>query len=223
MLIAAVSIPPLAAAETAIVSSRSSWEGLIRPLGMWTAIATAVFFPLIYGTANGRKAALYLMNLLGVVWCAASGIMAIRMLSPNIGFFTVFLILFWFMIGQWLQYDLGRPFFDPGIRWYQGLPPTIPGIRCLLTQGPHQIELKVSRLDHDGAFVFSPDGNSIDLNASNMAELQFFFRNRQIRCQGAPVRVLKTSAGFCFSDIPPDTKKDLGDFVETLRGEGYVL
>ena len=29
-------------------------------------------------------------------------------------------------------------------------------------------------------------------------------------------------AGFQFQRMPADMRKELGDFVETLRGEGYV-
>ena len=62
------------------------------------------------------------------------------------------------------------------------------------------------------------------MKSGQAAELVFKFRERQIKCQGVPVRSFGTGVGvgLQFSKVLPDARKDLGDFVELLRGEGYV-
>jgi hypothetical protein len=54
--------------------------------------------------------------------------------------------------------------------------------------------------------------------------MAFYFRDRQIECQGRPILSLGQGGGggIQFLGATDDLNKDIGDFVELLRGEGYV-
>jgi hypothetical protein len=126
---------------------------------------------------------------------------------------------------------MDRAFFNPKLKWYQGLPKPIPGLKCVVRHGDHERELRVGRIGADGAFLFSNGAVLTDLidwklrhRSRVKTELNFIFRNRQVHCQGLPVRVLEGNqgAGFQFCGMTPDTLKEMGDFIEVLRGEGYV-
>ena len=125
---------------------------------------------------------------------------------------------------------MGRSFFDPRLSWYQGMPKPIPGLRCRLEKS---LDLDVCRLDQDGAFLFysanpSQDGKSQGvlpgLLAKRRLSMVFYFRDRQVECQGIPILSLKDGRGMGvqFLGATDDLNKDIGDLLEFLRGEGYV-
>jgi hypothetical protein len=125
---------------------------------------------------------------------------------------------------------MGRSFFDPQLRWYQGLPRPIPGLKCRLPGASPKSDFRVSRLDGDGAFIYVETEGTLKFSDLPESEMIFSFRDRQVRCRGVPVRSLAKGAGFAgeagagfqFRGMPPDSRKELGDFVEILRGEGHA-
>jgi len=144
-----------------------------------------------------------------------------------LGFLVIFTGVFFGLLTSWVRYELGRSFFDPEMSWFEGSPRSIPALSCDLIiadkgdKGEKRLHMKVSRLDEEGAFVF---GKRIP-KARQKAELVFRFRDREIHCMGLPMIAFKRAGegmGFFFDRATPDQKKDLGDFIETLRGEGYV-
>lgn len=123
-----------------------------------------------------------------------------------------------------------RTFLDPKLAWYQGMPNAIPGLVCLLTQGEQTNRFKVSRMDRDGAFIFSGEKEfSLSNLLSAVAKTEQFktsfeFSHSKVTCVARPV--LLTERGFGmgiqFVELSADLKKEVGDFVEKLRGGGYV-
>ena len=104
--------------------------------------------------------------------------------------------------------------------WAQVRTPHILGMRD---------DLKVSRIDDQGAFVFAGGATGIfRLRRRAQAEMIFSYRDQAIKCRGIPIRSLEersgsaVAIGFQFRGMSPDARKELGDFVETLRGEGHV-
>ncbi len=130
----------------------------------------------------------------------------------------------------WLRNELDRSYFDPQMKWFQGFPKAIPGLTCEMEWNGKKGDFRVSRIDKEGTFLFfdqHASKNQVELErmkSGQAAELVFKFRERQIKCQGVPVRSFGTGVGvgLQFSKVLPDARKDLGDFVELLRGEGYV-
>lgn len=213
---------PIAAIEI-VLATRSPWWRLPYPtLAIWCGAVFLICVPLSYGLLNGKRWAFCLTVAFAAAWCLASGWIALKLKMPSLGFFTIFLVWFFGGLLVWLKHEIGRSYFDPQLSWYQGLPKPIPGLRCRILDS----EFNVSRLDKEGAFIFRQTALNEDRIAPHFgkSDLLFKFRDREVRCRAVPMRVLKRGegAGFQFLDLPPDTRKELGDFVESLRGEGYV-
>ncbi len=154
------------------------------------------------------------------------------MRNPNLAFFTLLLVGYWGGLLIWLKREISRSFFDPRLRWFHGLPKPIAGLTCEISIGggssgeERTVSFGVCRIDQEGAFVFKDLAplESAEISRSTPSTLNFQFRERRIRCQGTLVRLMqdKLGAGFQFGNMSPDQHKQLGDFVEILRGEGYV-
>jgi hypothetical protein len=96
--------------------------------------------------------------------------------------------------------------------------------------GERRAGFQVCNLDRDGAYLFVADNAEVadflpnESGNNEKMDLVFRFRDREIRCAGTPVSRLSRAAGggFQFRGLSPDAQKDIGDFIETLRGEGYA-
>ncbi|MEO5969389.1 MAG: hypothetical protein ABIQ95_05640 [Bdellovibrionia bacterium] len=218
---------PLISLEVAIVARAPVWNLPYRNIGYWALTFALISVPLMVWIMSGKKWALSICSALVSLWILASIWMTFHIGYPQLGFFTLLLFLFFVVLLMSLKYEMGRSFFDPGLPWYQGMPKSIPGLKCRLEK---TVDLDVCRLDQDGAFLFCPNKDSKHLAllpsllAKRRLEMIFYFRDRQVECQGAPILSLNqgTGAGIQFLGATDDLSKDIGDFVELLRGEGYV-
>jgi hypothetical protein len=217
---------PVAAIETIVVTRAPWWKLPYSTMQIWCAAVALICLPLAGWMAAGKRWGLSLTAIFAAVWCVLSAWVAIRNRNPSLGFFTLFLTAYWVAVIAWIRHEMGRSFFDPRLAWYQGLPKPIPALTCELVQGGARAEARVSRLDEDGVFLFLPPGIPAlaPLQKAQPVELAFRYRDREVRCRGLPVCALAADAGagFQFQGLTPDTRKQLADFVEMLRGEGHV-
>jgi hypothetical protein len=220
---------PLAAIETVVVARAPWWRLPYHGMAIWSASAFLIALPLSIWIMRGRASAARATEILMAAWLVLNAWVAARARNPELGFFTLALLL---MFGGWIawaRHELGRSFFDPRMSWYQGLPKPLPGVACKVAWSDRELDCKVSRLDRQGAFVFQtarPGEPALSaLRTDVRSELTFSFRGRTVRCTGVPVRSLDgdRGAGFQFDGLAPDLRKQLGDFIEALKGEGYVI
>lgn len=215
---------PLAVLEAKIALKMPWWRVPTQTIAIWASSMVLIFLPLGAWMLQGRRWALALTRHMASLWCLLSVFLGLNTQNPSLFFFILLLVGYWLVMLQWLRLEMGRSFFNPRTRWYEGLPKAIAALKCQLAQGEHRAELQVSRMDLEGAFVFSKKKGLGPVDLAQPATLHFSFRDRQVSCEGRPVVVLSRNlgAGFEFRDLSMDNKKDLGDFVEILRGEGYV-
>jgi hypothetical protein len=224
---------PLAALETVIVTRAPWWRLPYQSMGIWSLAVLLICFPLAVWLMRGKRWAIFVTQGFFCAWVLLNVSIAIRLRNPAIGFFTLLLLAFFGALSVWIRHEMGRSFFDPQLSWYQGLPRPLPGLRCKVSWGDQELECRVSRLDREGAFVFH-ESRGADIGAPGplsslrpevRSELTFHFRERTIRFPALPVRALDgdRGVGFQFNGLAPDHRKQLGDFIETLKGEGYVL
>jgi hypothetical protein len=227
MLLLAV---PAIAIQTVIVTRAPWWKLPLHTMEIWAGALAVVMLPLSLWLQGGRRWALTVGTGLAISWVAISAWLAIRAKQPSLGFFTLFLVVFFSGVLSWLDRELGRSFFDPQIRWFQQLPKPVPGLTCEIarlgakTATPETY--RVSRIDEEGAFLFReriPERHK-GFTRKDRLSLKFSFREYQIEALGVPVRDLRGGwgVGVQFKGLKADTFKDIGDFVEVLRGEGHV-
>jgi hypothetical protein len=221
---------PIAAFETVVVTRAPWWRLPYESIAVWSASVFLIVLPASVWITRGRAWAVRALEVFFAVWLVLNAWVAARTGNPSLGFLTVALLALYGGWLTWVKHELQRSFFDPRMSWYQGLPKPLPGVSCRLAWGDNELDLRVGRLDREGAFVFQHatrvDGPALTRLRTDVAsELTFSFRERSVRCTGLPVRALHgdLGAGFQFYGLAPDLKKQLGDFIETLRGEGYVI
>ncbi|MBI4925572.1 MAG: hypothetical protein HY843_06570 [Bdellovibrio sp.] len=156
-----------------------------------------------------------------------SGLLVIILQAKQLylGFYCLALCVYVFFLFFLLRHEKNRSFWAPPWKWYQGLPESIPHLKCEVFQGEKKEILKVCRLDAEGSFLFNNLHTSlIQLDVRRLVELVFRFKDKKVRCRGIVKKVLHSDlgVGIQFCNISPDTQKELGDFVELLKGEGYV-
>lgn len=227
---------PLVICEVMIATRAPWWRLPYRSMAYWALAFLLITIPLAIWVMAGRRWVLPLLKVLLGTWVMVGLLLAIRMGSPSMGFFTLFLLALSVIESQWVTVEMGRSFLDPQMAWYQGLPKPIPGLKCQIQVGNTEpLQLDVSRIDQDGAFVFLPYHQNIPammplgsplvpLLKKKDLEMVFQFRNRELMCKGVPISNVDKGmgAGFQFKNGSPDVRKEIGDFVEALRGEGYV-
>lgn len=235
---------PLISMEVALIW-QANWSNLpLWDMGYWALVCGLFCIPLSVWLSSARKAAWYLAIILSGIWISASAWLSFRMHYPPLGFFTVFLATFLSGTLFWIENEMNRSFLNPQMTWYQGAPKAIPGLKCEVIEEEKKAVLSVSRIDEDGVFVFAPSfAPSTESDLLNVfapasktgrdkkkreLNLAFHFRSRRLTCPGIATLLVTPNhgrglgAGVRFQKNSPDLKKEIGDFVEALRGEGYV-
>jgi len=213
--------------ETLTVTRSLPWRSKALLVLGWTVMASFVYAGVAWCVARGRRWSPSLISAIAGAWLFASTSYAVRMQNYSIAFFTLFLALYWLLVWSWIRLEMRRTFFDPQMAWFQGLPRAIPGVECEI-EGVDRY--RVSRLDEDGVFVFTPSEERAGAlegwleSRTGSAGLRIAYKDRTVECRGFAVTRLDrgSGAGIQFSGMSPDGRKDLSDFVEALRGEGHV-
>ncbi len=215
-----------AAWQAVLMSGRPWWQiSAILPLSA-AVVALFLVSPGVYGLFRARRWTTRYLEVIAVFWVLLTGWAALRQHSTLLGFFALALAAGWTALLSWSRAEMGRSYWDPRMRWFQGLPEPLPGLECQFQVGEKNDSWRVARLDEDGAFVFRDDSAPAALPAASdgPVECVFHFRGSSVRSPALTRVVLRDGrgAGLQFRDLDPDARKALGDFVEQLRGEGHV-
>jgi hypothetical protein len=238
---------PLIALEVIIVNRVPWWNLPTRKIGYWCLAFSLICIPLVIWLLQAKRWTFYVIGVFMSTWLIASAVLAIRMHYPTLGFYSLMLTLIFGAEWMWLRYELTRSYIDPQLAWYQSLPKPIPGLKCDIQYEKKVFPLRVSRIDTDGVFVFSdptklagPKGSTGKEDAvlsgylqSKRLGLDFRFREHRLSCSGATIVAMgspvQPNEGFGMgiqflfdSSNASDLKKEISDFIELLRGEGYV-
>lgn len=115
------------------------------------------------------------------------------------------------------------------MRWYQGVPQPIHRLFCDVVGDQESHRFQVCRFDRYGAYLFDKRNRLADevlkrIGKKESVKLVFEFRGKTLNCVGKPSSILESGRGFGvrFEGLGLDERKDLGDFVEVLVGEGYA-
>lgn len=219
------------------VAARAQWWSLplrqILVIGCLVGMICGFFGTFII---RGKRWAVTCVNIASICWTLFSALHAFRMEHYGLAFYSVFIAFYGLTLAFFLSLETQRSFFDPRMKWFQGAPEKIPGLKCRFMESDANLELKVGRFDEDGAFLYADaQAQSEKLKALlsdkksakkllKLVNVGFEFQNRKIQCSGNVISVLEYGAGvgIQFRAMDFDSRKDLGDFVEGLKGIGYV-
>lgn len=222
---------PMAAVQSVVMARAPWWALPLKSMELAAIWAFGGSVLLALALVQARRSLLPPLYVIGAIWVVLSAFAAVRTRNPSMGFFTIFLGVYFALLTSWARHEFTRSFFDPDMKWFEGAPHPIPTLQCEVGPEDSKIDFKVSRLDLEGTFLFASNPGSLKQaglgqgKGSKPAELVFRFRDKEVRCQGKPMLLFKRNSegvGFRFDGNTPDQKKMLGDFIETLRGEGYV-
>ncbi|MEN9723450.1 MAG: hypothetical protein RJB38_1436 [Pseudomonadota bacterium] len=225
---------PASVLMTAIFSAEVWWNPPIRDAQVVGGLTLVVIAPLSWLLMMGRPGAwralvgLLTLSCVGLFLKALSGLNAGQAIAA-----TSFSAFCW-VLGSWALREQRRSYFYSGVQWFEGTPQAIPGLRAAIsTVDSSQQELSVCRIDSEGLFAVSQSGRLVPW-ADVDVELRFGVQHeeRKIRVRGIVVRQFEGRSwhrngsdwgiGVRFVSLTPDCKKDLVEFLEVLRGEGYI-
>jgi hypothetical protein len=165
-----------------------------------------------------------LLTLSAGVYTLGCLMLSIRQENVMLGLFSVFfgIFAFGYLDRLWAAYQ--TPSISPGMGWFQSSPETIPG---LFMEWGNKSGLRLSKLDLDGGFVVGDFEKGFEKSAP--AEITLIYRDARTSCSidlisalGEKIDSSWRGVGIEFKKTDRDSKKDLSDFIEKLRGEGHI-
>ncbi len=168
--------------------------------------------------SKGKKTGLWLLISSLIPLVVTDFYMAFRSAYYALGFMAVFiLILGSFQVVSLLKL-LKRAYFNPKLKWYEGKPRAIPKIQARLFSNNEMLTAKLSNLDEQGCFVFGdhliPLVDRIELSCND------HYVNKTV----TPVVALERCSGYGvkFQIQNRDDEKEINEFVDYVRSQGYV-
>lgn len=222
---------PLLILEVIIVRRLPWWSLPYQHIVSWASALALVLSFLSYHLMKARKWAFHLTQLWAVIWVFWSIWLTFKLQIPSLGFFSALLLFYWSITLIQLKAEMRKAFFDPQLPWYQSLPKPIPGLLCEVSSGSLRMKVQVSRIDQNGAFIFSNETQQketreawMQVSGCKKINLCLQFRSQTVSCPGIPTLLLSRAHGLGvqFGKRSLDSKKEISDFIEALRAEGYV-
>lgn len=215
---------------TAGVFSRHVWWDLPMKELAWVGWASLVVMaPLVWRMMMGRRGAFESVAVVLGLGCLFLVLSSLALRGTLQGVWTLTVMASLLLLMAWVRIELRRPYFDPRMGWFAGLPRAIANLEAVVMANPKSAEpavrLKVARVGPEGVFVFT----SAELQElSPVLEMELSFHGRKVRVSGDVVRQFYHPGAGCgfgvrFGQCSPDLKKDLGDFISSIRSEGYAI
>jgi hypothetical protein len=216
---------PLAVVTAGVFSSQVWWDLPLSRLALagWTTLALVA--PLSWRIMMGRRGAIQALASFMALGSLFLVVRSIAMRGTLQGVWTLTVMAACLGLLSWVRRELGRPFFDPGLGWFVGIPKALPGVQARLGSAGDGLSVRVARLGSEGAFVFSFAGSP---PAELSLEVELALGERKVRLNGKVVRRFihqgsGWGVGIMFGRPRPDQRKELGDFLNAIRSEGHAL
>ncbi len=227
---------PLLALEALLISGSASFKLSFRNTFIGSMIALGLTLCLTLVVVSGRRWTRYVIISLAGIWIIGSLFSSLIARDSNLGFFSVFLLLFLTMQYQFLKAELNKAYLDSELKWYQLFSKPIPGLSCEIHCDKEKGSFQVTKLDADGAFLLpsrqkvksSPAALSSTLGSqlirSPSFPISFRFQGEKFSCKARTVLSMKKALGIGiqFLEIEGDQEKDIEDFLEKLKIRGLL-
>ncbi len=192
------------------------WLPWIITLGVTSALAVAI--------TRAHKWAVAIVAVAAGVLTLDFLFLSLRQENVGLGLFAVAFGIAGYAYVDRVWAALQFPALSPGTRWYQSTPEPIPGLA--LDWGDRR-GLRLSQLNLEGGFILGAFDRGTE--KSLPGEITLLYRGSKIACgvtliSGLASKINSSWAGIGveFKNTDLDSRKDLADFIEVLRGEGHV-
>jgi len=229
----------LSVLEVGILTPNFWWdfpgELVLKLVACTTLILSAVSWHIL----SGRKWAYYFLGCLLVTWSILNIFWSLYSSDYWLSIFTVLQIFVLVFIFNFIRNGFKKSYFDPQTKWYQKTPSPIPRVTAdVFIKKEDQLlriydggEFKVGRLDDEGTYLFLSHFSKLKYSKKIKKELKnnnlivsLKFNNKNIYCQGKVITFLASCFGVGISFFPKDMEeqRSLQNFIEELKGDGYV-
>lgn len=190
---------------------------------LWTGAFAGLSF-LVIAIFRAKRWAFGSVAAIGGIFAVGCLAYSVRQENVGLGLFSVAFGIVAYAYADRLAAAFDSPAIRPGMRWFQSVPEPIPGVT--VDWGDRK-DLRLSKLDLEGGFVLGtfPKGGEKNLPS----EIVLHYRGSKMACEvrvvtSLPSKIDSSWAGIGveFKNTDRDTRKELSDFIEVLRGEGHV-
>lgn len=223
-----LALPALGLLQWTVVHRQRAGAGLVGVVSRWAAQDPQAFglaagagvlglAVLILGVRRARPWAFPLLAAGSSVWVLATLAWAVRERTPAAGFFSLGLGLVLGAIVTWIRIELGNPGLRPGWRWYEGRPPTLPGLESRLWLGEgNSVPFRLTRLAEDAGFGFLEGTTLKEALAAKTPRLELKFGGNRAELPIRWVSRADRAAGLGFA-IPEPSLAEIPGFRRFRR------
>lgn len=192
------------------------------------AVATVWNFITFYLLFRVRMAGYYSALLFSCSLIFINIIYLIQQKNYALAFYGLFILIVSALYLMSIYQSLTEPYFYSGKRWFEGTPRLLPKLTALLymSDGSEQ-KTQISRLNESGCFVCDPDvgiqtNPKIDYKKVNRIDISLYSQVLSLDVEMTAASRTFSGAGFYFLTHNQDSIKDLKDFMNRVRSNGYV-
>ncbi len=216
---------PLAVVTAGVFSSHVWWDLPLSRLALTGWVALILVAPVSWRLMMGRRGSLESLATMMALGSLALVLRSIAIRGTLQAVWSLTVMAVSLLLVAWARRELLRPYFDPGMSWYSGIPRPLANIegRLETSQGP--VRVRIARLGVEGVFVFSVAGQP---PADLLMEIELGSGDRKVRLAGEVVRQFfhpgaGWGVGLRFRRPHPDRLKEFGDFLNAIRSEGHQV
>lgn len=214
---------PLSALQVITAHALPWWKVPLARIVGASALAGVVCFIVTRALARNARWPLVALPPLVVTWGVGALAAAYLLRSPGLAFCAAITLALGALLVTAVDQHWSQAAMDPRASWFEGRPRVLPHLSARLGGEAVQSkrDLSVVRLDSEGIFVI---GTSGALTAGVALPIELTFREREVQLAAKPYTHWSgtdVGAGFRFEGLEPQQRKQLGDLIEQVRGEGY--
>lgn len=216
--IALLLLPVLLAFQALIIEStyRSRHHAWRVMLAVWIIAEISLWVPAA-GLLKAKPWSLRVIALLLIAWFLTL-VFWVQWNALSISILGALWVIFNFSIQEYK-----KSYLDSGKKWFSGFPSRIPNVRAKI-EGK-SAEYWVARIDKNGIFLFSNKKQNTELDEDSLVRLNLYYEDKTVTANTNWISFDPeiNGMGLRFAKHNLDESKDLMDFIELLKGKGYIL
>jgi len=194
---------------------------LNRELWIWAGIEAAWVLFCVGSILGARMRGFWLTCTLSLTLLYGNLFFLLRTKNYALAFYALFLLILSALYLAYLYRALREPYFEPGRRWFEGLPEFLPRIEAELRSSQSSARARLSSLAEEGCYAYPVPGEALTAEPD---AIRLKVGDLELECAVQSVTKTKDGLGrgLRFLTPTPDHEKDIRDFIDRVRSSGYV-